>query len=65
MKKLIMLIMVLVSIFLIDNLVQASPASKWKCSLCGQEKRQVITQQPSTTGCKVAKNHKHIWFQIK
>ena len=64
MKK-IFLIMLAVSIFF-SGIVYATPASKWKCSLCGQINRQAITKQPSTTGCKSeVNNHKHIWFQIE
>ena len=64
MKK--FLLAVFAVLIVCNGIVFASPASKWKCSLCGQVKRQAITAQPGDYGCKSdVNNHKHIWFQIE
>ena len=46
-------------------IAESSPSSRWKCSLCGEVRRQVVQSQPSTTGCKSTNDKKHIWFQIQ
>ena len=63
-KKIFLAVLSMTIVF--SGIVFASPASKWKCSLCGQVKRQAITAQPGDYGCKSEVNkHKHIWFQIE
>ena len=64
MKKVFLIL--LANLIVFSGIVFVSPASKWKCSLCGQVKRQAITAQPGDYGCKSEVNiHKHIWFQIE
>lgn len=64
-KFFIPLLAMIFAIGISQVVAESSPPSRWKCSLCGEVKRQVVQSQPSTTGCKFANDKKHIWFQIQ
>lgn len=64
-KSFIPLLTMVFAIGISQVVAESSPPSRWKCSLCGEVKRQAVQSQPSTNGCKAAQDKKHIWFQIQ